>query len=287
MEYFKLANGVLLPAVGTGTNTFGRDNDDLMSKPTGNFSAMYDAIKSGYEFYDSAISYGNEEGISDCLQESDISRDKLFILSKIPNRAPYNVDRDSIRRSVKESLERMRMDYYDLYLVHQAVDPNIAKQGGKMDKEKTLALYAALEDLYEEGVFRAIGVANFNVEQLKILLDHCKIAPMVNQIRINPACRNLDTVEFCKQNGIVPMAHSPLNFTAKPFVVDEAKKVEFKERAIPIGEKYGKSWAQVLLRWNYQMEICSIPKSSNPKNQVANLDIFDFALTDEEMQILL
>ena len=107
MKYFELSNGVRLPAIGTGTNTFGRDDDNLMSKPTGNFTAMYDAIKSGYEFYDSAISYGNEEGIGACLQESGIARDKLFILSKIPNRPPFNVDRGSIRQSVKDSLSRM------------------------------------------------------------------------------------------------------------------------------------------------------------------------------------
>ena len=287
MKYFELSNGVRLPAIGTGTNTFGRDDDNLMSKPTGNFTAMYDAIKSGYEFYDSAISYGNEEGIGACLQESGIARDKLFILSKIPNRPPFNVDRGSIRQSVKDSLSRMRMDYYDLYLIHQPVDPAVAKMGGGMDAEKTLALYAALEELYEEGVFRAIGVANFNEEQLKILLDGCKIKPMVNQIRTNPACRSLNTVEFCKQNGIVPMAHSPLNFTAKPFTVDSEKKAQFIEAAAPIGTKYGKSWAQVLLRWNYQAGICSIPKSSNPKNQLANLDIFDFELTPEEFASLL
>ena len=286
MEYFTLANGVRIPAIGTGTNTFGRDDDDLMSKPTGNFKAMESCLEVGYKLYDTAISYRNEEGIGECLKKSSVPREELFILGKIPNDDPYNTDPESIRKSVSDSMARLNIDYFDLFLIHQAVPARVAKEGGKMDEEKTCALYRELEALYREGKFRAIGVSNFDVEQLKILMDRCEIVPMVNEIRSNPATRNQEILDFCKANGILPVAHSPLNFTAGAFKVDAEKKAAYIAKAAPVGEKYGKSWAQVLLRWNYQAGICSIPKSSSPKNQAANLEIFDFALTDEEMQAL-
>lgn len=285
MEFFHLNNGVLMPAVGSGTNTFGRDNDDLKSAPTGNFTAMETALHNGYRFFDTAISYGNEEGLGKCLAESGIHREEFFILSKIPNRSPYNCTEKSIRQSVEESLARMQTTYFDLYAIHQAVDYN--SPDGKMNTEVTVNLYKTLEELYREGVFRALGVANFNAEQLQILMDATGIVPACNQIRSNPAQRNMETIAFCKSHGIVPIAHSPLNFTSGAFAVDAEKKAEFIPAAQAIGEKYGKSWGQVLLRWNYQMGICSIPKAHNPKYQAQNLDIFDFALTQDEMDALL
>lgn len=286
MEYFTLNNGVRIPAVGTGTNTFGRDDDDLMSKPTGNFAAMESCLKVGYRLYDTAISYRNEEGIGDCLKKSDVPRSELFILGKIPNDDPYNTSPESIRQSVADSMARLKIEYFDLFLIHQAIPARIAKAGGKMDVEKTVALYGELEAMYKEGKFRAIGVSNFDAEQLRVLMEHCKTKPMVNEIRSNPACRQKELVEFCKAAGILPVAHSPLNFTAGAFSVDQSAKADYIAKATPVGEKYGKSWAQVLLRWNYQSGICSIPKSSSPKNQAANLDIFDFNLTSQEMLAL-
>lgn len=286
MEYFELANGVKIPAIGTGTNTFGRDNDDLMSKPTGNFTAMDSALQVGYELFDTAISYKNEEGIGECLAKSGIAREKLFILGKIPNSEPYNCNAESIRQSVLDSMKRLQIDYFDMFLIHQAVPPKVAAAGGKMDVKVTSALYRTLEELYGEGMFRAIGVSNFNEEQLTLLMENTTIKPTINEFRTNPAARNKPLLSFCAKHGILPVAHSPLNFTAAPFTVDHGVAAEYREKAGKIGEKYGKTWAQVLLRWNYQSGICSIPKSSNPKNQAANLDVFDFVLTEEEMKLL-
>ena len=150
-----------------------------------------------------------------------------------------------------------------------------------MNLEKTLELWHNLTVLYKEGKFRGIGVSNFNVEQLTAFLPECGLVPMVNEIRCNPAMRNTETVAFCKERDIQLIAHSPLSFSVAPgvFAVDE----DYKARLAAVGEKYGKSWAQVQLRYNFQNGICSIPRSSKPKNQAANLDIFDFALTAEEM----
>lgn len=284
MEYFQLNNGVRIPAVGSGTNSFGRDGSDLKLTPTGNFTAMESAIREGYRFFDSAISYGNEEGIGRCLKDSGLERSQFFILSKIPNRAPYNCTADSIRESVEASLKRMQTDYFDLYTIHQAVDYN--SPDGRMNTEVTVNLYKVLEELYREGKFRALGVANFNREQLEILMEQTEIVPACNQIRSNPAHRDMETVEFCQSAGILPIAHSPMNFTAKAFQVDEEVRARYMVLASEIGVRYGKSWAQVLLRWNYQKGICSIPKSHSVSSQRQNLDIFDFALDDAEMERL-
>lgn len=284
MEFFRLNNDVLIPAIGSGTNTFGRDNEDLKSVPTGNFTMMEDAIRNGYRFFDSAISYGNEEGVGTCLKHCGIPREDFFILSKIPNRVPYNVNSESIRKSVTESLDRMQMPYFDLYTIHQAVDYN--SPDGKMNVEVTVRLFKELYELYKEGLFRSLGVANFDVEQLKILMDATGIVPACDQIRSNPAQRNLETVEFCKTNNILPMAHSPMNFTTGGFSIDQERKASFLPLATKIGEKYGKGWGQVMLRYNFQTGICSIPKTHFPEFQRQNLDIFDFELTEEEMQAL-
>lgn len=281
MEYFELNNGVRMPVIGSGTNSFGRDCDDLKTAPTGNFTMMEAAIQNGYRFFDSAISYGNEEGIGACIAQSGIDRKEFFILSKIPNRAPYNCSPDNIRQSVEDSLKRMQTDYFDLYTIHQAVDYN--SPDGKMNAPVTIALYKELEKLYHEGYFRALGVANFTPEQLQILMDATDIVPACNQIRSNPALRNMETVRFCKENGIVPIAHSPMNFTRGAFKVDQDCKDRFLPIAKEIAAKYEKGWGQVMLRWNYQAGICSIPKTHNSLHQQQNLDIFDFALTEEEM----
>lgn len=285
MESFVLHNGVKIPAVGSGTNNFGRcDSDDFTSALNGDFSAMDSALRVGYRMFDTAISYGNERGIGECIAKSGIAREELFIMGKIPNRAPYNLSRANIRKSVDESLSNLKLDYFDMFLIHKAVDDLAAKRGEKMNLDVTLELWEALADLYREGKFRAVGVSNFDCEQLTALLSKCSLVPMADEIRCNPAMRNTETVAFCKANKILPIAHSPLSFSVGPgiFKVDE----EHKTKLSSIGEKYGKGWAQIQLRYNYQNEICSIPRSSKEKNQASNLDIFDFALSAEEMNEL-
>ena len=209
-----------------------------------------------------------------------------MILGKIPNRAPYNCDRDSIRKSVGDSMKNLNIEYFDLFLIHQPVDYKAAAEGKSMDVETTVNLYRALEELYREGVLRAIGVANFNEDQLTILMNEVKIVPMANRFRSNPAVRNRPLVEFCKENKILLIAHSPMNFTAGAFRVDEVKAADYRKIAGMIGSRYGKSWAQVLLRYNYQLGICSIPKSHIYEFQKQNLDIFDFELSQGDMECL-
>lgn len=285
METFNLYNGVIIPAIGSGTNNFGRsDSNDFTSALNGDFSAMDSAIRVGYRMFDTAMSYGNEEGIGKCIADSGVPREEFFIMSKIPNRAPYNDGSSNIRKSVEASLANMKMDYFDMFFIHKAVDDSAAKRGEKMDIETTAALWNTLAELYREGKFRAIGVSNFDCEQLTALMSATNIVPMANEIRCNPAMRNTETIKFCKEKNILPIAHSPLSFSTAPgvFQVDE----EFKTLLADIGSRYGKSWAQVQLRYNYQNGVASIPRSSKERNQAGNLDIFDFSLTEEEMGLL-
>lgn len=285
MEFFKLSNGTEMPAIGCGTSTFGRaESDRYESRLTGDYTIMEVAIDSGYRMFDTAIAYGNERGIGACLKNSGIPRQLYFLMGKIPNRPPYNDSPENIRRSVEKSLQNLQTDYFDMFLIHKAVDDAAARRGESMNLEKTLEIWFTLIELMEEGVLRGIGVSNFDADQLGIFLARCGQVPMVNEIRCNPAMPNTETVALCKERDILPVAHSPLSFSVAPgvFVADEACKRLLNE----IGAPYGKSWAQVRLRYNYQCGIGSIPRSSKRKNLESNLDIFDFQLTSEEMATL-
>lgn len=285
MEYFTLSNGMQIPAVGSGTNNFGRaDSNEYTSALIGDYSAMESALEVGYRLFDTAMAYGNEDGIGNCIKKSGIPREEFFIMGKIPNRAPYNVDINSIRECVDKSLKDLQIDHFDMFLIHKAVDDSVARAGGKMDLSKTVELWNNLIILYKEGKFRGIGVSNFEMEHMPEFLKQVDMFPMVNEVRCNPAYRNAEVIELCKEKGIQPIAHSPLSFSVGPgvFHVDEA----YKAKLAGVGEKYGKTWAQVQLRYNFQNGVVSIPRSSKIKNQAASLDIFDFSLTDEEMASL-
>jgi len=285
MYYFKLYNGIEMPAIGSGTNNFGRaDSNEFTSPLIGDYSALESALEVGYRLFDTALSYGNEEGIGEYLKKSGIPRSEFFLMGKIPNRAPYNCTKESVRESVLTSMKHLQTDYMDMLLIHKAVDDAVARKGGVMDLEKTQELWHNLIDLYKEGLFRGIGVSNFDGQQLTAFLKDCDVIPMVDEVRCNPSHRSTDAIAVCKQYGIQPVAHSPLSFStaAGVFEVNE----EYKLRLAAIGEKYGKSWAQTQLRYNFQNGMVSIPRSSKKKNQMASLDIFDFELSAEDMQAL-
>ena len=283
MEYFKLNAGFEIPAVGTGSNTFGKESGDLKSAYTGDFTPLYSALDNGYRLIDCAKSYGNEEGMGDALLKSGLRRDEYYIINKIPNKPEFFNSPASVRSCVESSLKAMKTDYFDIYMIHQPVSYEDKAKGLPMKTDEVLMVWAELEKLQQEGLLRSIAVANFTVEQLEILLNNSAITPAVNQFRSNPAMRNKDIVDYCKANGILPMAHSPMNFTAAAFSVSTDVAAEYKALAGKIGEKYGKSWGQVLLRWDYQNGICAVPKSHSSGNQKQNIDIFDFKLTEEEM----
>lgn len=285
MEYFTLSNGAKIPALGSGTLTFGRADSERFESPlNGDFSGMESAIQVGYRMFDTAMAYGNEEGLGECLQKSGVPREEFFIMGKIPNRAPYNESPKNIREAVEASMKNLRIDYFDMFLIHKAVDNAEAMRGGKMDLSKTLGIWNVLTELIQEGKLRGIGISNFDVEQMELFLKDCGVVPMVNELRSNPAVRNMDSIRYCKEHNILPIAHSPLSGSIGPGIFADC--TEYKAKLSEVGKKYHKHWAQVQLRSNYQLGMASIPRSSIVMEQISDLDIFDFCLTDEEMEAL-
>ncbi|WP_042146757.1 aldo/keto reductase [Paucisalibacillus sp. EB02] len=245
-----LNNGVKMPGFGLGVYKV-EDGDTAIH-------AVRTAIDVGYRSIDTASFYDNERGVGLAVQESGVPREELFITSKVWNdQQGY----ESTLKAFDESLEKLGMDYLDLYLVHWPVS-------GKYKET-----YRALETLYEEGRVRAIGVSNFHVHHLENLLADCKVKPVVNQVEYHPHLSQLELKAFCEKENIQLEAWSPLK---RGGLLDEPILVE-------IGKKYGKSAAQVILRWDIQNHVITIPKSIKTERIRDNADIFDFKLSDEDM----
>lgn len=263
MEFFTLSNGVAIPAVGSGTNTFAKTN----GKYDGHTDEVVSCIRAGYRFFDTAESYGNEEAVGAGIIESGVGRENIFIATKMRTRimgqdTPPSWKTEDAVAAIERSLTKLKTDYIDLYMIHMHWD----------NDEETAEIWKVFEEYYDKGILRAIGVSNFSIENLRYLMEHCRIRPMVDQVRISPGNSNAELAAFCQANGILPIAWGPLRCDTDTGAL------------AAIGEKYAKSWAQVVLRRNYQSGIVSIPKSHSFAHQKANLDIFDFELTEEELK---
>lgn len=248
-----LHNGVKMPWFGLGVFKV-KEGEEVVS-------SVKAAIKNGYISIDTAAVYKNEEGVGQAIKESGVAREDLFITTKV-----WNADQgyDSTLQAFETSLGKLGLDYIDLYLIHWPV------------KGKYNDTWKALEKLYRDGRVRAIGVSNFHVHHLEDLLSHAEIKPMVNQIEYHPHLTQKEVYDFCKKEGIQLEAWSPLK-----------QGVLLKDPTInEIAEKHNKSAAQIILRWDLQNEVVTIPKSTNENRIIENADIFDFELTPEEMQRL-
>lgn len=247
-----LHNGVEMPWLGLGVFKV-EDGQEVID-------SVKAALEAGYKSIDTAAIYGNEEGVGKALAESDIPRDELFITTKL-----WNADQgyESALAAFETSMEKLGLEYLDLYLIHWPVPA----------KGKYKESWKALEKLYKDGRVRAIGVSNFKTHHLEDLMADCEIKPMVNQVEYHPLFPQQEVHEFCKNNQIQLEAWSPLA---------QGQLLDNKELAA-IGEKYGKSTAQVILRWVFQNEVVTIPKSTKAKRIQQNSDIFDFELTQEDM----
>lgn len=221
--------------------------------------AVRTAIELGYRSIDTASFYDNEQGVGQAVREAGVPREELFITSKV-----WNTEQgyDSTLKACDESLEKLGMDYLDLYLIHWPVT-------GKFQET-----YRALETLYKEGKVRAIGVSNFHVHHLKKLLADCEVIPAVNQVEYHPHLTQVNLKAFCEENHIQLEAWSPLK---RGRLLDEPLLID-------IGKKYNKTAAQIILRWDIQNEVITIPKSVHAERIQENADIFDFKLTEDEMQ---
>ncbi|AJY73506.1 aldo/keto reductase [Paenibacillus beijingensis] len=250
-----LQNGVKMPWFGLGVFKV-EEGPELEN-------AVKVAIKHGYRSIDTAAIYGNEEGVGrgirEGLEEAGISREELFVTSKVWN---ADLGYESTIAAYETSLKKLGLDYLDLYLIHWPVE-------GKYKEA-----WRALETLYKEGRVKAIGVSNFHVHHLQTLLHDAEIKPMVNQVEFHPRLAQHEVRAFCKEQGIQFEAWSPL---MQGELLDNS---DLKE----IADKYGKSIAQVILRWDLQNGVVTIPKSTKEHRIVENAAVFDFELTKEDME---
>ncbi|WP_173225188.1 aldo/keto reductase [Kroppenstedtia pulmonis] len=217
------------------------------------------AIRHGYRSIDTASFYGNEEGVGIGIRQSGIPREDIFVTTKV-----WNDDQgyDSTLNAFEESRRHLGLDTVDLYLIHWPVSG------------KYIETWRALEHLYEKGLVRAIGVCNFQIHHLKDLMANAKIVPAVNQVEYHPRLTQKELHRFCRENGIQLEAWSPL-------MRGEILK---EETLVKIAANHGKTPAQVILRWDLQHGVVTIPKSVRPERIEQNADIFDFELSQEEME---
>lgn len=245
---FTLSNQVQIPAVGIGT---------FMMTPDQAEQAVVDALACGYRMIDTAQAYMNERAVGRGIKRSGVAREDIFISTKIWA-SQYLTE-----GTVEKSLELLGTDYIDLMFIHQPAGDFMAG-------------YRKLEKAYKEGKIKSIGISNFQGEKLKKLLDECEIKPHVIQMEAHPYYRDEETIAALAPCGCCVMAWYPLGHGDHALLEEPVVK--------ELAEKYGKSAAQVILRWHTQVGNIVIPGSTNPEHIKANLDIFDFELTDEEMK---
>jgi methylglyoxal/glyoxal reductase len=253
MNKIVLNNGVEIPQIGLGVY------DPAFGDET--YQATLMALEIGYRHIDTATIYQNEDQVGRALKESGVAREEVFITTKV-----WDSDQgfDNTLRAYDKSLQKLGLDYVDLYLVHWPV------------RGKRKATYQALEKLYNEGRVRAIGVSNQLVPHLEELFTYAEIVPAVNQFELTPYCYLPETVAYCQAKGIQVETYSPLVRGLK----------QNDPRLIKIAEKHDKSTYQVLLRWAVQQGFVTIPKSSKYERLKANIDVFDFELSHEDLALM-
>lgn len=248
-----LHNGVKMPWFGLGVYKMREENETV--------EAIKVAIEHGYRSIDTAAIYQNEALVGKAIKECGVPREELFITSKVWN---SEQGYETTLAAFEETMTKLDLEYLDLYLIHWPV-PAQAKY-----KET----WKALEKLYKDGRIRAIGVSNFQVHHLKDLIAECEVVPMVNQVEYHPKLTQLELHDFCKENKIQLEAWSPL---MQGKLLDDPTLVE-------IAKKYHKSVAQIVLRWDIQNEVVTIPKSVTPHRIKENASIFDFELSQDDME---
>lgn len=245
-----LNNGIKMPWVGFGTFKIKDKNTAI--------SSVKEALRLGYRHIDTAAIYGNEEAVGEAIKESKVKREDIFLTSKLWN---SEHDYDRALKAFDESLKKLGTDYLDLYLIHWP---------GKSNKDT----WKALEKLYKDGRIKAIGVSNFKVHHLEELINECDIVPTVNQVEYHPEYPQTELHEFCKKHKIQLEAWGPL-MQGKIFDISLMKE---------LSDKYGKTISQIALKWDLQMGVVTIPKSSTKARIKENMDLYDFEISKEDMK---
>lgn len=251
MQTVKLNNGVEIPILGFGVFQ--------ITDPAECERSVVDAIQTGYSHIDTAASYQNEEAVGRGIKQSGVAREKLFITTKLWIQS--NGYKDT-RKAFENSLKRLQSDYIDLYLIHQPF--------GDVYGE-----WRAMEELYQQGKIRAIGVSNFHPDRIMDLMIHNKITPAVNQIEVNPFQQQIETQKFFEDNGVMVEAWAPF--------AEGRNNIFQNELLLSIAAKHNKSVAQVILRWLAQRGIIALAKTTRKERMIENISVFDFELDAEDM----
>jgi len=254
MQKVLLNNGVEMPILGYGV--FQIEDQEECER------SVLDALETGYRLIDTAASYGNEEAVGRAIKRSGVPREEIFVTTKL---WVQDAGEEKTKAAFERSMERLQLDYLDLYLIHQ---PYGDVYGAWRDMEK----------LYAEGRMKAIGVSNFHPDRVMDFIVHNEIAPAVNQIETHPFHQQIETQKFLQENNIQIESWGPFA---------EGKNNIFQnELLLSVGKKYGKSVAQVILRWLTQREVVVIPKSVRKERMEENFNIFDFELSQEDMEAI-
>ncbi|MFY3790830.1 aldo/keto reductase [Ureibacillus sp. MALMAid1270] len=248
-----LENGVKMPYLGLGVYKM-TDREEALQ-------AITKALEVGYRSIDTAALYDNETEVGEAIRSSNIPREEIFVTTKV-----WNKDQgyDNTLRAFETSLKKLGLDYIDLYLIHWPVE------------DKFLDTYRAIERLYDEKLIRVPGVSNHHQHHLEKIFAKANVKPMVDQIELHPYLSQKPLLNFCKENGIAVTAWGPLG---RGQIVED-------EKIVQLANKYNKTAAQIILRWHYQNDVITIPKSVTPSRIEENINIFNFELIQEDIQAI-
>lgn len=254
MKKIELRNGVTVPMIGLGT---------WKSTKEDAYNAVKWALEAGYRHIDSAMIYDNEIEVGKAIKDSKVKREDIFLTSKL-----WNSDQgyETAKKAIEKSLKDLDVDYLDLYLIHWF-----------KGYELGLGSWKAMEEAYEAGKIKAIGVSNHNVHHLMNLINNAKIAPMINQVETHIELQNEFLKQYCEENGVILEAYAPL-------MSWKVKELLENETLIAIANKHNKTVPQVAINWLITRGIIALPKSTNKDRIIANLDVSDFELTKEDLE---
>ena len=263
-EFYTLNDGARLPKIGFGTY-----NEEFAD----NKAAILKALECGYRFFDTASLYETERPLGCALKESGVKREDVIIETKL---WIDEMGADNVGKAFEKSLNRLQTDYVDIYMMHWP------RQTGSDDedwKKLDIETWSAMEELVRQGKVKRLGLSNFLPHHLKNILENCTIKPVVDQLELHPGYSQEAAVSFCKQNGVLPMAWSPLGRGRENATIGNSILVR-------LAAKYGKSVQQINLRFLLQKGILPIPKASSAEHMKANLGVFDFELSDDDVSML-